>query len=64
MWTWSEDRIAFFFPGLIKGMRKHGEFKISLSKPKDRKILNSTTSGRVNGCGKERERDVLNVEAW
>ena len=32
--------------GVIKGMRKRGEFNISFCNPKGREILNSTTSGR------------------
>ena len=42
-------------------MRKCGDFKISWSNPRSRKILNSTTSGREPmGAGGE-ERDILNV---
>ena len=39
-------------------MRKRGEFKISLSNPMDKTILNSTTSGR-NCKLREGERGVL-----
>ena len=43
-------------------MRKHGEFKISLSHPRGGKTLNSTTSGRESmSGGGGGERGVLNV---
>ena len=46
-------------------MRKRGEFKISLSNPRDGKILNSTTSGGEPMVGGRRgQRCVLNVGAW
>ena len=42
--------------GIIKGMRKRGEFNISLSNLKGRKILNSNTKSRepMGGGGGER----------
>ena len=46
MWTWGEDNIASLCFGVIKGIRKRGEFKISLFNSRGGKILNSTTSGR------------------
>ena len=39
--------------GIIKGMRKCGEFKISLSNPRGGKILKSSMSGRVSMVGEE-----------
>ena len=48
----------FLFLALIKGMRKHGKFKISLSKPRSGKILfNSITSGKESVDGGRRERE-------
>ena len=51
--------------GIIKGMRKCGEFKISLSNPRGGKILKSSMSGRVsmvNGWGGGKtEGFILNV---
>ena len=38
--------LHFYVSGVIKGIRKRGEFKISLFNSRGGKILNSTTSGR------------------
>ena len=41
-----------FVYGVIKEMRKPGEFKLSLSNPRGGKILNSTTGDRVSVGGR------------
>ena len=48
----------FCISGVIKGMKKCGEFKISLSNRRGGKIPNFTTSGRdsMGGGGGERKR--------
>ena len=56
---WSEtwERYHVFVSYVIKGMRKRGEFKISLSHPRGWKILlNSTTSDRKSMGGGEQEK--------
>ena len=44
-----------FVSGVIKGMTKLDDFKISSFNPRGAKILNSTTSGREPVVGREGE---------
>ena len=50
---------------VIKGMRKRGKLKISLSNPRGGNIFNSTASGRESMGGERRgEKGILKVGAW
>ena len=56
-------RYHLFVSRVIKGMRKRGEFKISLSNLKDRKILLNSSESTRESMGEERrgKRGAVNV---
>ena len=50
---------------VIKGTKKRGKLKISLSNPRGGKIFNSTTRGRESNGGRGgAKKGILKVGAW